>query len=149
MENIQLWKIPKDMVPSIKEAYKNGEMLYCISQFNEYGVGERLCPVCPDSISRIREYLKPLFLADIEVLYKERKRATPDELAELFNKYVSSSSDIALLSTIPQRNMIPVIAAFANAYLKGRGTPERKRRDILNVVLGISWRTYGRRFKTS
>jgi hypothetical protein len=137
MAAIHLWKFPKELIPELKEQYRSENWLWLIKKANEYLITEHICPVCPASINKIKEVLKPIFLADIEVLYKEGKQASHDELCELFAKYVSSEKDINLVGKIPTRYLRSTIAIFANADMKARRVPQLKRSKILATVLKV------------
>lgn len=143
MASVHLWKFPKELYPDLKEAYLSGNWLYLIKQFNYYLVGDsKLCPVCPDSVSKIKEYLKPIFLADVEVLFKEGKRAGQNEMVELFLKYVSSDVDPLTVAKIPEHSLNQVVATFANTDLKARQVSQRRRLKILKTVFGTKHGTF-------
>lgn len=147
MSTISLWKFPKSLIPELKQAYLNQEWMWLINQYNEYMVGgEKLCPVCPDSMEKIKVYLKPIFLADIEVLYREGKEATEKDLVELFVKHVSPTSDPVTISRIPENYLKPIIATFCNADLKARLVSEKRRKQLLKKVLRVHRSTFNVRY---
>lgn len=146
MSNVHLWKLPKENIPTYREAYRNQEWLYLVKAWNEYLVGEQLCLVCPASVERVRSAMKPIFLADIEVLYKEGKRATDVELAELFIKYVSPDAELSFVQRLHPRFLAPAVALFANADLYQRLVPQRRRQRILHTVLRVSLETFYGKF---
>lgn len=145
MAAASLWKFPKNMVPNLKEAYLAEDWLYLVKQWNEYLIGETLCPVCPASVERVQEALKPIFLADVEVLHREGKQATQKDLVELFAKYVSPADPVTV-NGIQYRHLKPVVIAFANADLKARGISERRRKKIFQQVFRISRETFLMRY---
>lgn len=108
-----------------------------VKQWNYYLVGEQLCAVCPASVDKIKILLKPIFLADIEVLHREGKTAEHKELCELFAKYVSSDADISTVKQIPTPHLRNIVATFANADLKARAVSQRRRAKILSTVLKV------------
>ncbi len=146
MPNVHLWKFPKEKYPELKEQYLAENWLWLIKQFNHYMVGDQICPVCPASIDKIKEYLRPIFLADIEVLHREGKEAKHPELCELYAKYVSSENDISLVKKIPVPYLRSIIAIFANNDLKARAVTQRRRAKILATVLKVSRQKFTTQF---
>lgn len=146
MQNHHLWKFPKDLLPDLKKEYLAGNWLWLINMWNYYLAGETLCAVCPASVDKIREYLKPIFLADIEVLHREGKEAGQDELVELFAKYVSPTVDPLTVQKIPPRTLKGTVCAFANADLRARLVSERRRFKLLSTVFKIDRKTFGLRY---
>ena len=146
MASPALYKFPKDLIPALKEEYLKGGWLFLIKQWNEYYIGEHLCPVCPASVDRVKEGLRGIFLADAEVLFKEGKRAEKPELAELFVKHVNPNADLEVVQKIDVRFLVPTIAAFANADLIARRIGEPRRRKILLTVFRISYATFSAKY---
>lgn len=144
--SVSLWKFPKSLLPELKKAYLEGDWLWLINQCNEYMVTEKLCAVCPDSISKVKEYLKPLFLADVEILYREKKQASDVELVQLWQRYVSSTTDPTIVKTIPEKFLNPVVCRFVNEDLKARGYNERQRKIRLKTVFSVMYRTFNSRY---
>lgn len=144
--SVSLWKFPKSLLPELKKAYLEEDWLWLINQYNEYMIGEKLCPVCPDSVSKIKDILKPLFLADIEILYKEKKKACNIDLVQLWQRYVSSTTDPVTVKAIPEKFLNPVICRFVNEDLKARGYNERQRKIRLKVVFNVHYRTFNSQY---
>lgn len=146
MANVSLWKLPNENIPTYREAYRNQEWLFLVKVWNEHLVGEQLCPVCPASMDRVRSAMKPIFLANIEVIYKEGRKATDVELAELFIKYVAPDAELSFVQRLHVRSLTPAVALFANADLFARLVPQPKRWRILHTVLRVSYETFYGKF---
>lgn len=106
----------------------------------------QICPVCPASVDKIKEYLKPIFLADIEVLYKENKEADKKALIELFVKYVSPTADPLTIAKIPVQMLKSTIATFANEDLKARQIPELRRKRIFRTVFRVKYDNFAKKY---
>lgn len=143
---VHLWKFPRNIIPSLKESYLKEDWLYLINQYNYYMVGEKLCPVCPASVDKIKEVLQPIFLADIEVLYKEQKEADKKALIELFVKYVSPTADPLTIAKIPVQMLKSTIATFANEDLKARQIPELRRKRIFRTVFRVKYDNFAKKY---
>jgi len=141
-----IWKFPKTLIPELKKEYLLGNWLWLINQWNFYQIGEKICSFCPGSVNIVREGLKSIFIADAEVIFYEGRKASQQELVELFVKYVSPVPDPFVVQKIAGRTLTGTIAAFANADLKARGASSNRRERILQTVFGVSRATFRARY---
>lgn len=64
-KSIDLWKIPKENIPEIKQAFEEMNYFWIIKQWNKYEVTfDRICATCPDSITEIKTHIPKLWIKD-------------------------------------------------------------------------------------